>query len=65
MNYTYAARLNRVKSILGGMTAYADKLAKWGITQNFITDMTTLYTQWNHSLMTLVLWVRATSMKTP
>ena len=47
MKYSYAARINRVKSILGGMAAYADKLAKWGITQDFITDMTTLYTQVN------------------
>ena len=45
MDRSYAHRIDRVKGILGGMTAYADKLEKWGITQEFITNMTTLYNQ--------------------
>ena len=47
MDKSYAKRIDRVKSILGGMTAYADQLEKWGITQEFITNMTNLYTQAN------------------
>ncbi len=47
MDRSYAHRIDRVKSILGGMTAYEDKLEKWGITQEFITNMTTLYNQAN------------------
>jgi hypothetical protein len=46
---TYAHRINRVKAILGGMTAYGDKLAKWGITPEFITKMTQLYNQANEN----------------
>ena len=45
MDRSYAQRIDRVKGILGGMTANADKLEKWGITQQFITNMTTLYNQ--------------------
>jgi hypothetical protein len=42
---SYAHRIDRVKGILGGMVAYVDKLEKWGITQEFITNMTTLYNE--------------------
>jgi hypothetical protein len=42
---SYAHRIDRAKSILGGLAAHGDKLTKWGITPEFITDMTTLYSQ--------------------
>jgi hypothetical protein len=42
---TYAHRIDRVKSILGGMTAHAEKLAKWGITAEFIDKVAQLYNQ--------------------
>ena len=45
MDYSYAARIDRAKSILGGMTANGDKLEKWGITEEFITEMNSLYNQ--------------------
>ncbi len=45
MDYSYAARLDRAKGIISGMTANADKLEKWGITQQFITNQTALYNQ--------------------
>ncbi len=45
MDYSYAARLDRAKSIISGMTANGDKLEKWGITQQFVTNITALYNQ--------------------
>ncbi len=42
---TYAQRIDRVKSLLGGMAAHADKLEKWGITPEFIDKLNALYKQ--------------------
>ncbi len=47
MDKSYAQRIERVKNLIGGMTAYADKLEKWGITQEYITNMNTLYNKAN------------------
>ncbi len=47
MDRSYAHRIDRIKSILGGVAAYGDKLEKWGITPEFITSLTTLYNQAN------------------
>ena len=49
MIQTFAHRIDRIKSLLGGMEAYADSLQKWGITTEFITEMKTQYDQVNEN----------------
>jgi hypothetical protein len=47
MDKSYAQRIERVKNLIGGMTAYADKLEKWGIIQEYVANMNTLYNKAN------------------
>lgn len=42
---SYAHRINRVKTILEGIAAHADKLAQWGVTSEYIAKINNLYDQ--------------------
>lgn len=45
LRQSYAHRINRVKAVLGGLTAHADKLAQWGITPEYVTKVNSQYDQ--------------------
>jgi hypothetical protein len=47
MIYTFAHQINRAKTLLEGLTTYAEQLAQWGITTEFLTKTTELYNQAN------------------
>ena len=47
MDKSYARRIAGVRQLLHGMKVYGDKLEKWGITPEFINNITTLYNQAN------------------
>lgn len=47
MDKSYCRRIAGVRNLLEGMTVYGDKLEKWGIPQELIILMATLYNQVN------------------
>ncbi len=47
MDRLYARRMAGVRNLLEGMMIYGDKLEEWGIPQELITLMATLYNQVN------------------
>lgn len=47
MDKSYCRRMAGVLNLLEGMTVYGDKLEQWGIPQEMITLMATLYNQVN------------------
>ena len=47
MYQTFAHQINKAKNMLDGLKASGDKLAKWGITADFIAAMSDLHDQAN------------------
>jgi hypothetical protein len=47
MPYNFAQRLNNAKNMLAGMTTYADRISKRGISAESLANATTLYDQTN------------------
>ncbi len=47
MYQTFAHQINKAKNMLDGLKANADKLAKWGVTADFIAAMSSLHDRAN------------------
>lgn len=45
MYQTFAHQINRAKALIDGLTAYGDDVTQLGITKDFVTKLTDLYTK--------------------